>query len=214
MAHDDDVTGTDPAPAETGATGKGKGKGHPGHGLLNGPHRDEILILATVVMVGISYLTLRKMSGASSSTATGTAPGLVSSTNPTGAVAGYDQATMQGFQQMLQNQSDALGQLEATLTPSAGVTPSTPSPFRASTLFGPAMTGNYVRYANGLIAEVESDGSQLNLNPSEWASVRSRFGSKLSLDQLSGNQKPGAVASVGTNLSRVPNGAPTPVTTA
>lgn len=189
MATEDDAPDTAPAPARGG-----KGS-HPGHGLLSGPHRDEILIVSTVVLVGLSYLTLRRMSGGGAATA----PGLVSASNPGGAVAGFDQATMQGFQQALQDQADHLATLEAAATGGGGVTDSTPGPI-SHTLFAPSYSGNYVRYGNGLIAEVESDGSILGLNQSEWQAVRKKFGADLNLDVIGGKAGPGG-STVALNLA-------------
>jgi hypothetical protein len=45
-------------------------------------------------------------------------------------------------------------------------------PAVASTLFGPTGSGHLVRYPNGSIAEVESDGTLYGLNPDEWNNLR------------------------------------------
>jgi hypothetical protein len=203
MAADDDA-----APA--GGHGGGH---HPGHRLLSGPHRDEILIVSSLVLVILGYLTLRKSSSPT------TAPGLVSATNPSGAVAGYDASVMQGFAQLLQNQSDQLAGLNAALTGSSGgsggASASTPSLISRS-IFAPTNSGQYVRYGNGLIAEIESDGSQLVLNQSEWQGIRRQLGNHLSLDQVSAKPSGNAFGSVAGNLRAVNKpapAAPTPVTT-
>lgn len=48
-----------------------------------------------------------------------------------------------------------------------------PVPPAASSMFAPTGRGNYVRYDNGTIAEVQSDGSLYGLNPDEWNKVAS-----------------------------------------
>lgn len=215
----------DQAPA--GPQGKGKGKHHPGHGLLTGPHRDEILVASSVVLVVLAYLTLRRSSGgaaAGSMTVGAGAPGMVTAPSGTGQLAGYDASmsdAMAGFQTMLQNQADQLQTINGQLTrnPAAGTpapapTPAKPAPApahvtpKAMSLFGPAFTGHYLRYYDGTIAEVESDGSLLHLNRSEWAQVKAKLGKRGSVDTLGTHTLP-TMYTVQQNINRA-NPAPAP----
>lgn len=84
--------------------------------------------------------------------------------------------------------------------------PPTPVPagVSASGLFAPSNTGNYVRYGDGTIAEVQQDGSLLGLSYSQWVPLATAGARYADI--------PGATPQISTtwgNLTRV-NTPPTP----
>lgn len=172
MADDTDTAEGAPAAAHGPAiAGKGKGKGK---GLLNGPHREEIIVVCSVIGVGLAFLTLRK--GASSAAGTST-PSAALSTSGTSAslgtgtgqlAGGYSDANA-GLQQYLAQISDQLGGMEASLNPTAGqgVTPATPSPIAAG-LLAPSSSTDFARTDNGSIYQIEQDGTALGLTYQQW----------------------------------------------
>lgn len=124
MADDTDDT----APPAHDPAVKGKGKGGK---LLNGPHREMIIVICSVVGVGLALLTFRgKGSTATSSTAGATAAlgSGQSAVLSGGQVAGFDQNAVYGLQTMLANQSNLLQGLEASLTTAAPTPTSTTTP--------------------------------------------------------------------------------------
>lgn len=151
-------------------TGEGKGKKHGPGSLLHGPHATEILVISSVAGVLLMYLTFRKGAGANGPAAgTAGSPAISPAGVSAGDVAGFDQAAVQGLSQRLDMQS----QLLQTLTNGATALPqdvqglSAQVPL-ASKLFAPTDSSTFVHYANGTVAQVQSDGSQLGLSWGQW----------------------------------------------
>lgn len=199
---DDETTDTGHAP-----------KGHKGPKWLNGPHRDEILVVSSVVLVCLGWLTLRKTGTAAASSGTAATSYL----GPTGAaqsgigaVAGSDAAAFQGLQTLLANQSDSLARLESTVSSviPTGTPTNTPSALAAG-LFGPSHSANLVRDSAGSVFEVQSDGSLYGLTRNQLDSevARGQAAGNLSWNQLSTAMP--VKFSTETNLARV-NAAATP----
>lgn len=188
-----DTEHEDQAP-EPGQPAKGKGKGK-GPKWLNGPHRDEILVISSVALVLLGWLTLRKSGGstaaatAPATTYAGTTAAAQSGLGAAGIVAGSDANAINGFQTYLANQSDQLAQLQSSVTDlvSAKTPANTQKPL-AGSLFSPNYSGQYVQYQGGGIAEVESDGSLFGLTASQWdgALQRRTAGGPFSFDVLGG----------------------------
>lgn len=175
-------TETDDAGAPgAGAEGKDKGK-HKGKGpkWFTGPHRDQILVISSVVLVLLGYLTLRRSggSGGSAPVPVGTSGSAMQAAYLAngGGVAGFDQSAIQGLQTMLANQADQLvGLQNGVSTLAAGGYTATPGPLAskpiAAGLFAPIGTGNYVHLGNGIGAEVESDGSLFGITSEQWQRI-------------------------------------------
>lgn len=191
----DDTEGTPTEHADPAGKGQHPGKGA-GRGGFVGKHRDQILVGSSVLLVVLAWLSLRKTSG-SATAASGA--GYLSPTSAAqaglgsaGAVGGYNAEAQQGLQTLLANQSGQLSNLEAAVANLTGAgsslptaTPAALSSPLASTLYNPVGTGNYVRQTDGLIAEVESDGSLFGLTGNQFASVvQSNGGTVPSVTQL------------------------------
>lgn len=168
----DTDTDTEGAPPAHGPAIKGKGKGK---GLLNGPHREEIIVICSVIGVGLAFLTLRKGSASAAGTSTPSAALSSSGTSASlgtgsGQLAGGYSDGSAGLQAYLAQISDQLGGMEANLHPSAGqgVTPATPSPLAAGLLAPDPGSNVYARYASGGIYQVEGDGSLFGVTPGQW----------------------------------------------
>lgn len=172
----DEDEGTAPAGTDAPAGG-GKHK-HGKLGIFAGKHRDEILVISSVLLVVLAWLSLRKTS--SSATAASGA-GYLSPTSAaqaglagSGAVGGYSAAAQQGLQTLLANQSDQLSTLESAVTNLTGSGSSTPTSI-ASSLSSPLPSGALLNFAgDGALEQVQSDGSLYHLNPAEWAGLQSR----------------------------------------
>jgi hypothetical protein len=154
--HDSDQAADHDAPAPAhGPAGKAKGKGK---GLLNGPHREMIIVVCSVVGVGLAYLSLAGRSSAAggASLPTGAAGALTG----TGQVAGFDTAAVQGLQAALANQSDLLRNL-VTATPATSGAPegTTPTPLAAGMFSPDPNNHNWILMPNGVNAQVQRDGS-------------------------------------------------------
>lgn len=190
MADTDTDEGT---PAAHGPAIAGKGKKGKG-GLFSGPHREEIIVICSVIGVGLAYMTLRK--AGSSAAGASTPSAALSTAGPSASLGtgsgqlagGYSDGT-QGLQAWLAQISDQLGGMEANLPADAGqgVTPQTPSPL-ASTLSAPTFSGQYVGYTGtGAVEEVESDGSLFHLSPGQWNTVGAHFGAAPGVVSIQGN---------------------------
>lgn len=206
----DDTEDQAPAPAHgPAAAGKGK-KG----GLLNGPHREMIIVVCSVVGVGLALMTFRGKGSGSSTAAAGSTTALGSPASAVlsgGQVAGFDQNAVYGLQTMLANQAGLLQNLEASLT-TAPATPTAQAPLAAS-LLHPSYNGNYVRFQDGAVDEVESDGSLYWLTASEHQQAFGDGGYSGHVDQLTVNSPTSGVYSTGGNLlARQPGATPATVT--
>lgn len=104
---DTDDAGAPPAHGRAIA-GDGKSKGR-GPAWLSGPHRDEILVVSSVVLVLFGWLSLRKTgSNAAGMSADGsTSAAQAAYLGNSGSVAGFDQAAVQGLQDSLAQQRDS-----------------------------------------------------------------------------------------------------------
>lgn len=176
MATEESTESTDAGQGAHGPAIAGHGK-HKGKGLFNGPHREMIIMVASVVGVGLAYATLHRSSATGSSAAQTSSmayPGS-SSVLSSGQVAGFDQAAVAGLQTQLANVSDQVRALSSSGLPSdygSGAAPSVPL---ASTLFAPTGSGSIVSYGIGQ-AEVEKDGSLFLLNGDQWSQLSQQNG--------------------------------------
>lgn len=115
----------------------GHGRAIAGHGkkggVLNGPHREMIIMVASVVGVGLAYVSLRK-GGGSSGTQVAASTLTPTGSLGSGSVAGSDSQALSGLQTLLANQSAALANLEANVPTGAGsgAPPATPNPLLAA----------------------------------------------------------------------------------
>jgi len=186
-------------------------------------HKTAVLGTAAAAVAGLALYQRHKAAGGSTGVG-----GTVAGALPAAAVAGSTPATGGGvydstsfdLYNALQPEIDAILQLEQnqqtggagpakpptkqpTKPPAKQPAPAShaPAPI-ASTLFAPTMSGKYVRYNSGLIAEVEKDGSQLNLTQPEWQGVVKRLGSKLSYDRIAGTGGGKGTYDVAHNLAR------------
>lgn len=183
-------------------------------GLLNGPHREMIIVVCSVIGVGLTYMLLRRSSSSGTAAAQTTSmsyPGS-SSVLTGGQVAGFDQNAVYGLQTMLANQGDQLRQLTSAMPSGygAGSSPSVPKPI-AGGLFAPSSSDSVVRYNDGGIFQVQPDGSLFGLSMNQYQGIvqRGQKQGDLSWDQLGGNSPAGAIYNTGHNLAAV-NTAPTP----
>lgn len=126
------------APPAAGGKKPGKLKA-----LINGPHRDEILVVTGTIGVILAYLTFKKAGAPAGGTAAGGATQSTSTLAPTtgalagtsGQVAGYNQsnpAASAGFASYLQNLTQEVAALQAGANAQTNPTTptSTPAAFR------------------------------------------------------------------------------------
>lgn len=122
--------------------------------------------VAAAGAVGLGLWTKKKKAAATSPAGSATIPG----TLPAAAVVqpsvsgGYDSTAFDVYN-AFQPEIDALRQESQRQTAGGGVT-TAPTPV-ASTLLAPTYNGKYVQLPNGMVDEVESDGSLFWLTPSE-----------------------------------------------
>lgn len=176
-----------------GAAAKRPGKGG---GIFSGPHRDEILVISSVALVILGYLTLRGGGKQGSAAAQGT-----QQTNGLGLLAGGEASAIQGLMTQLQNQSDALGNLQATVDDNiggGGVPDQSPSPFAnvdtsapgGSLAVGGVRTfGDVLRGAFGRLT-LQSDNNLVeydNNNNVVWSSGTTGSGGSFFVNQRDGN---------------------------
>jgi hypothetical protein len=102
-------------------------------------------------------------------------------------------------------------------TPGAtGAKPPVPVPAQAriaSTILAPTGSGNYVRGANGMVAEVQSDGSLFALTSGQWSSLTKTLGNRAQVTNLRGRLGGSTLPVYDTerNLRRQNTPPPTPV---
>lgn len=135
-------------------------------------HKTAVLGAAAAAVVGLALLQKKKggTAGATSAPA-GTIPaaGVVSSGSVQSA---YPNTTATDVYNSLQPTLEAILNQQGNSTGTgSGATLSGPAPI-ASSLFAPTGSGQYAQYANGTVAEIESDGSQLGLSYGQWEPLR------------------------------------------
>lgn len=142
-------------------------------------HRTAILGAAAAGVTGLALLH-RKQSGgdtgATSSSPAGTIPAAAIAAQPTGS---YDSSAYDVYSALQSELGPVLEQLreqgkQSTGGGTGGGVTKAPGPL-ASGLLAPTYNGKYVRFSDGLIAEMESDGSLFWLNPTE---SKKAFGGK------------------------------------
>lgn len=101
----DDVETTEDAGAPPAHGRAIAGKNGKGPKWLSGPHRDEILVISSVVLVLLGWLSLRKQK--SPGLTDGTSAAQAAYLGNSGGVAGFDQAAVQGLQDNLTSQANA-----------------------------------------------------------------------------------------------------------
>jgi len=159
-------------------------------------HKTAVLGSAAAAVAGLALYQRRKgTSGAGGATTAGaTVPGTI----PAAAVepqslGAYDSTSFDLYNAL----QPEIEQILQTGTSSGGA--AAPSPV-ASSLLSPSYDGNYVRFADGQIDEVESDGSLLWLNPSEGKKAFGPTGNwKGKVNQLT-VKAPANVYNTGKNL--------------
>lgn len=207
----------DQAPEHGAPPAGGKHKGGKLAQLFTGPHRDAILVVCSVVMVLLMWLTLRRTSNSAASSG----GAMTSQLGPTqaaqtglssGSVAGSDASALLGFQTLLANQSDQIQQINQavqgiTASGTPDQTPSALSSPIAAGLLGPSSSSRLVKFGNGLIAQVQDDGSLLGLNRSEYVNLTGQLGAGgYTVDNLGGTP-PAGISSVRNNLAHAANNA-------
>jgi hypothetical protein len=127
--------------------------------VLFATHKTAILAAGAAGVAGLALLQKRKK------------PATGAATSPAGALPAAAVIPSSGVQGAYPDTSgtDMYNQLEGQLERlQASQAVPVPKPV-ASTLFAPTGSGNYVRTADGTIAEVESDGSAFGLTAPQWA---------------------------------------------
>jgi hypothetical protein len=127
-------------------------------------NKKPVLAVAGAGVVGLALLRKKKTAAAggiggggapaSAGTAFATGPAIAGTATP------YDSSVSDVYNS-LQGQLDSLNTKLTAPIP----TPAAPS---ASKMFAPGYTGNYVRLSNGVIGEVENDGSIFGLTGQQW----------------------------------------------
>jgi len=136
-------------------------------------HKTAVLGTAAAAVAGLALIQRKKTAGAAGATTAGaTVPGTIpaAAVVPAGGTigGGYDSSSFDlynAFQPEI-DQILQLQQAQQTGGTAGGGINAAPAPV-ASTLLSPSYDGNYVRFADGQVDEVEGDGSLLWLNPSE-----------------------------------------------
>lgn len=167
-------------------------------------HKTAVLGTAAAAVAGLALVQRKKAGGPAGATAGATVPGTIpaAAVIPAGGTVGggYDSSSYDLYNALQPEISQILQQQQNQQTggtTGGGVT-AAPAPI-ASTLLNPSYSGNYVRFADGQIDEVENDGSLLWLNPSE-AKKAFKGGSWVGkVNQLT-VKPPAAVYNTGRNL--------------
>lgn len=152
-------------PQETGPAGKS-------NSAKADRRKQSIIAAASVLGILLTYMLYRR-SKATASGATGTGGGIGSGSTAASQQATDDQQT----QSALGALTNSVGALVATLTPSTD-TVTAPTPI-ASTLTAPSASKNFIQTSGNRVEQVQSDGSLLWLNPTEWANLV-KAGAKIS----------------------------------
>lgn len=176
---------------------------------------NKVPILATAA-AGVAGLALWQRHKAGSSSTSTPAQGVATVPSysagsqlaaTTGAGGVYDSSSSDLYG-AIQPQLESLGSQVSDLNSKLNSVPvsTAPSSPIAGSLFAPSSSTNIVRYGDGNIVQVQSDGSQLSLTPDEW---RGLYSKGVAFDQLTQQSAGGQVFSVQGNLSgRYPVPAP------
>jgi hypothetical protein len=140
--------------------------------------RPAVLGATAVGVVGLALLHRKKAAAApgGAKQPAGTIP--AAAVVPAQGYAGPDNSAVQVYDAL----SSQLEQMRQTSASGSGVT-AAPAPV-ASTLFAPTGSGKFVRYADGNVFEVESDGSLFGLTPNQNDQATRAAGPGISWEQL------------------------------
>lgn len=164
-------------------------------------HRTAVLGGGAVAVAALALWQKRKKAtGAAGAATAGAAVPSIAGTIPAAAVvpggsvgSGYDSSAYDVYN-ALQPQLEQLRQTQGTTAAAA------PAPV-ASTLFAPTYDNNYVRYADGTTAEVESDGSLLWLNQDQYNQAGKLAGGPIPAVNLPQRTAPSKIYNTGENLA-------------
>jgi hypothetical protein len=140
-------------------------------------NKTEVVLVGGAAVAGLALLQRKR--GTAGASAPGVTAGAVApGTMPAAAVVsggggGYSSDAFSAYNALQDEIGTLARQNEAARQTSAGGSGvgTVPAPI-ASTLFNPTGSGTYAQYANGTVAEVESDGSQLGLGYAQWEPLR------------------------------------------
>jgi hypothetical protein len=166
-------------------------------------HRTAVLGAAGAGVVGMALLQRKKKAttpagaGAAGSPA-GTMPAAGIAV-PAGAVQGTFPNTTES--DVYNSIMDQLLQQQASMTSTSPAPATAPKPI-ASTLFAPSDSRQFVLYGDGTVTQLQSDGSQLGLNWSQWQPLAAQYS-----PTVAGQLHPGGAYFETTgNLNRVAGG--------
>ena len=150
-------------------------------------HKPVVLGAAAAAVTGLALLQRRKKAGAAAPSSPAARP---TSSQPAGTIPAAAVVPSQSYGSTYDSSAydvyNALsGQLEQLRQTSGTGTTAAPTPV-ASTLFAPSGSGRFVRYADGGVFEVESDGSLFGLTPNQNEQATRAAGPGLSWEQLQG----------------------------
>lgn len=162
-------------------------------------HKTAVLGTAAAGVAGVALLH-RKNAGAAAPAATSAPAGTIPAAAVVPGGGSYDSSAYDVYSALQSQLSPLLEQARnATGGTTGGGVTTAPAPI-ASTLFKPSFSGNYVRRADGLIAEVEADGSLYALTKTQWADVnRQAPGAGKQVTNL-GASLPASVYSLARNI--------------
>lgn len=171
-------------------------------------HKTAILGTAAAAVAGLALVQRRRTTagaGAAGPTAVGaTVPGTMPAAAVVGSSGGgYDSTSFDLYNALQPEISQILQQQQSQQTggaPGGGVSEA-PAPI-ASTLFAPTYNGNYVHFLSGETAEVESDGSLLNLTQSEGARALGKGGWRAANQLEVAQPKTGVFSTAGNLVKR------------
>lgn len=181
-----------------------------------GAHKEEVIVICSVVGVLLAWLTLKAVGGGGAAAAGGTAsdgsslpagvPTSAYGSGSSGTVAGYSGSADYGLQSMLSNLSTSLDTLNSnlagtgspgdTLTGSSALPPPLASTLTAPVAYGFNIIENTV---NGEKDQVESDGSLYHLTPSDYSELLNEGFAKAGTPVTKYTQQPGTSGFVGVN---------------
>jgi hypothetical protein len=158
-------------------------------------HKAAVLGGGAAAVAGLALYQRKKGTTAGGAAAT-TAGARVPGTIPAAAVepqsvGAYDSTSFDLYNAL----SGQLEQIAQTGTSSGAAQASGPV---ASTLFNPTGSGDYVRGSNGMIAEVESDGSLFALTRPQWQQLEKNAGGKVNVTNMA--QLPASLFSTAKNV--------------
>lgn len=168
-------------------------------------HKTAVLGSAAAAVAGLALIQRKKAAGGS--TAVGArVPGTIpaAAVVPDGGTVGggYDSTSYDLYNALQPEIGQILAAQQAQQTGGAGDgAAAAPTPI-ASTLFAPTYNGKYVHFSSGQTAEVESDGSLLNLTPQEGAHALGAKGWKAAQQLNVAQPKAGVFSSAGNLVKK------------